>query len=698
MSAGAIFNVAEVNLMTTIKFSRLGFAGVYNLNNSDQEGDKFRIFISLLQDLGASFCPETSGRVRLLDTAQMNEHFGSAARSEWAGRLFIPPRVLHDSLEQYVNSLSEKSNEWKTTCENWLATVRRLGNIFVTVDIPSPGLPLPTLIAYWTVKPTFWPFGSLSLFSQVELDAERAAIRLLHELYDCTDNLLSAMLFSYGGFSYPKDRLRKLAFIYFTSTTKVPEDTTESDYGPIYRDVLGRSNSELRIQRVANDQAIIFSKGFVGMTGQPEIGDVPDIVLVATHSDSLNDGRTLSVLRRLAIVEKSAYLLNKFTSVPIPTLPAAFPEGGSNAQQATSDTSARDIKGESLQSISDPILLEVIRRGSLLLTEFGPEKAKARPETILRVLEIPTDIMEQAKDKILAIDADPYSMLDEFRDRAYSIFADLMPKEIVQQIKDIRYTRQSPGALLITGLPTDDDPGLTPSDGKRVRHKRSFVSEACLLGLGFFLGEPYGFVNEKDGEIIHNVCPVKGREDAKSNEGSIQDFYYHTEIAFHPLRPDFLMLNCLRPDHDRQALTHVVDVGAIYSFLSEEDIALLRQAEFIVQAPASFHQTAKDVSTPVLLGDEGAPELRLNFNAMLARSDAAKSALDRLKEALRRETMAVALGPGDMLMVNNRRAVHGRNRFTPRYDGYDRWLQRLYIRETIWDTDSGLTSPNRIVK
>ena len=34
---------------------------------------------------------------------------------------------------------------------------------------------------------------------------------------------------------------------------------------------------------------------------------------------------------------------------------------------------------------------------------------------------------------------------------------------------------------------------------------------------------------------------------------------------------------------------------------------------------------------------------------------------------------------GDLLIVDNRRAVHGRSQFTPRYDGFDRWLQRMSV-------------------
>jgi L-asparagine oxygenase len=40
---------------------------------------------------------------------------------------------------------------------------------------------------------------------------------------------------------------------------------------------------------------------------------------------------------------------------------------------------------------------------------------------------------------------------------------------------------------------------------------------------------------------------------------------------------------------------------------------------------------------------------------------------------------SVVLEPGDLLVVDNNVAVHGRSPFTPRFDGYDRWLQRSFV-------------------
>jgi len=41
--------------------------------------------------------------------------------------------------------------------------------------------------------------------------------------------------------------------------------------------------------------------------------------------------------------------------------------------------------------------------------------------------------------------------------------------------------------------------------------------------------------------------------------------------------------------------------------------------------------------------------------------------------------VGVALDAGDLLVVDNAVAVHGRSAFPARFDGTDRWLQRTFV-------------------
>ena len=57
-----------------------------------------------------------------------------------------------------------------------------------------------------------------------------------------------------------------------------------------------------------------------------------------------------------------------------------------------------------------------------------------------------------------------------------------------------------------------------------------------------------------------------------------------------------------------------------------------------------------------------------------------RRAYARLTAELARVCRAPALAPGEILLVDNDVAVHGRVPFRARYDGTDRWLKRVNIR------------------
>jgi hypothetical protein len=48
-----------------------------------------------------------------------------------------------------------------------------------------------------------------------------------------------------------------------------------------------------------------------------------------------------------------------------------------------------------------------------------------------------------------------------------------------------------------------------------------------------------------------------------------------------------------------------------------------------------------------------------------------------------RHSSGVRLGPGDLLVIDNKRCAHARSSYAARFDGHDRWLQRAYVRRDI---------------
>jgi hypothetical protein len=82
---------------------------------------------------------------------------------------------------------------------------------------------------------------------------------------------------------------------------------------------------------------------------------------------------------------------------------------------------------------------------------------------------------------------------------------------------------------------------------------------------------------------------------------------------------------------------------------------------------------------PVLSGATDAPTLVFDADLMVGIDAIADDALRALSAAIAEHHVAIALEAGDLLVVDNTVAVHGRSPFRPRFDGTDRWLQRAFV-------------------
>lgn len=89
--------------------------------------------------------------------------------------------------------------------------------------------------------------------------------------------------------------------------------------------------------------------------------------------------------------------------------------------------------------------------------------------------------------------------------------------------------------------------------------------------------------------------------------------------------------------------------------------------------------------------------LRFNVHNTYAFDDEGSTALTELSDALNRHCRQILLEPGDLIIINNHLAVHGRSAFTPRYDGHDRWLRRFYSLREMPDWAGRMMRRPRVV-
>lgn len=318
-------------------------------------------------------------------------------------------------------------------------------------------------------------------------------------------------------------------------------------------------------------------------------------------------------------------------------------------------------------------------------------------------LSIPADVSQALADALAPVPPlgeDP----EPFLGMVGPIVAQALPAEVAESLRSMAERRSRAGALHLVGV-LAPDPELPPTPRPDVGLATATAgatraAEGAVLGLALLLGEPVGYAAEKGGALVQNVVPVPSEEASPSNEGSVLPLELHTELAFsreHPERPlhaaspDFLVLSCLRGDPDTDAATVVVDGRDLCGRMTSQHLAVLRQPRFELQAPYSFTRDGDGSRpwvgpAPLVGGDEAAPSLAFDLACGTRGLDPeAEEALAVLRLVGQSADVRseVRLCAGDVLVVDNRRCLHGRTSFLPRYDGRDRWLQRVYVRRSL---------------
>lgn len=286
-------------------------------------------------------------------------------------------------------------------------------------------------------------------------------------------------------------------------------------------------------------------------------------------------------------------------------------------------------------------------------------------------------------------------------------FAQELPRRLRSELNAFRLN-ESHGACIIRGFRVDDTAiGPTPGHWKDRNPARTLSEDLYFMLCGCLLGDPIGWATQQDGRIMHDILPIRENEYEQLGSGSKELLTWHTEDAFHPLRTDYLGLFCLRnPDGVETTYASVLGLEipeGLRRVLSEDlfpirpdrshlpqnrgsaaadpdAMALLeRSYEWIQQLDDDPERVA------VLFGDVQDPYLRLDpyfMNPEVLSADA-RHAVESLERMIDAQLSGIAASPGDVVLIDNYKSVHGRRSFQARYDGTDRWLKRLNIARDL---------------
>lgn len=244
-----------------------------------------------------------------------------------------------------------------------------------------------------------------------------------------------------------------------------------------------------------------------------------------------------------------------------------------------------------------------------------------------------------------------------------------------QEVGDLPKTPLTPVSLA----------GLTP------------ISHRTLFTVGRRYGQPVGYLQEQHGNLVQNIVPNPKTEYSQISSSSKTTLALHTETCFHPYLPDYVLLLCLRGDEN--AVTTYANLSDILKDLKPNTIEVLKQPWFKTSVDESFRTNGEPdtpVNIPVLTeypsGNQWSGYFRLRYDksVMVGLWRDAVDALEELDGVIEKNTKQIVLETGDLLVIDNTDTVHGRKPFQARYDGTDRWLQRLLVRKNVYDIPSNL--------
>jgi L-asparagine oxygenase len=258
-----------------------------------------------------------------------------------------------------------------------------------------------------------------------------------------------------------------------------------------------------------------------------------------------------------------------------------------------------------------------------------------------------------------------------------------IPSTIQHELQ--HFAQHGTGFLLFTNLSVDLSLlPQTPASNTYHIGETTDLSKIQALFLQH-ISELVAYEAEGHGRLFQDIVPNPTLSTAQTSLGSQTELEIHTEQAFSNLRPDFLSLACLRGDPE--AFTYILPVNVLIGHLTPEEQALLREPLWTTGVDLSFKLHGKDFlegdvrgPMPILYGPIDDPHLRFDQDLMRGLTVDADHMIKKIVDIYYAHRLRHCLSPGEIMIVDNRRAVHGRSPFSPRYDGNDRFLIRCFSK------------------
>lgn len=276
-----------------------------------------------------------------------------------------------------------------------------------------------------------------------------------------------------------------------------------------------------------------------------------------------------------------------------------------------------------------------------------------------------------------------------------------LPEDIFETLYHFSRHGCETGFLLFKGGSTEDTVNIeTPvHNNLKIGEKTDLAKIQGILVSA--IGNMVAYEAEGYGRLYQDIIPMKSMEKVQTSVSSAVELEIHTEQAFSRLRPDILSLSCIR-GHE-QAFTYILPVKYILNNMTKDEIELLRKPMWTISVDLSFKLCGQEFldgdlrgPIPIIHGSEEDPLLVFDQDLMKGVDELSHSMIGKIVDIYYRCRLKHNLKPGEIILVDNNRAVHGRSPFIPKYNGYDRFLVRCFSMFDYKKSDYARKTPRTI--
>ena len=294
------------------------------------------------------------------------------------------------------------------------------------------------------------------------------------------------------------------------------------------------------------------------------------------------------------------------------------------------------------------------------------------------VLEVPSPLRAQVAALGERLVADPVTDPSAFGRQA-RLLARELPAEVLETLWAFEERGSGSGVLVLRGLDTGDLPATPPDNTSGVGGRTLLARQQAVLSHA--LGHMVGYAAEGHGHLLQDMVPNAELAATQQSQGSRVELEAHTEQCFSDLRPDYVVLGCLRGDADAATYAfRALDLAARFDPTDLLELYRPLWTTLVDESFADFLDTREVRGPfPILSGDADDPTMLVDQDLMHGITKHAQALLERVLEVYVAHRAAVVLRAGDVLFLDNLRAMHGRSPFAPRFDGTDRFITRGFV-------------------